>query len=141
MVDMSNLLGRVAGSVEPPKQLPPGDYIFRVLSVGPERISAAGNQMIDFLCQAETPVDVDHEQLDGVSFPVKMRHTMVVTENSLYRLSDFLIKHLGLPANEQLKDLITQTPGHIFRGTVIHQSGTKPGDDKLYANIGVTSAA
>lgn len=138
---MSALLGRVANSVEPPKQLPPGEYIFRVLSVGPERESSNGNAMIDFMCQAESPVDVDHEQLVGVEFQAKMRHTFVVTEKSLFRLTDFLIKHLGLPGEDKVSDLIQQAPGHVFRGSVTHTSSNKPGDNTLYANIGVTSAA
>jgi hypothetical protein len=141
MVDMSNLLGRVAGSVEPPKSLPPGEYIFRILSVGPDRETPNGNPAVDFMCQAETPIDIDPEQLAGVEFPAKIRHTFFVTEKSLFRLSDFLIKHLGLPADETLTNLIQQTPGHIFRGMITHASSSKPGDNTLYTNIGSTSAA
>lgn len=141
MVDMSNLLSRVAGAVEPPKQLPPGEYIFRVLSVGPDRETPNGNPAIDFMCQAESPVDVDHDQLAGIEFPVNIRHTFFVTEKSLFRLTDFLIKHLGLSPDESVKDLIGQTPGHVFRGTIVHRASNKPGDNSMFVNIADTSAA
>lgn len=148
MVDMTDILNRAASTVEPPKQLPAGQYLFRVMGYsdkdaeGKPLVTSNGNPRIEFQCQAETPIEVDSSQLEGVNFPVKMRHTFVVTENSLFRLVAFLSDHLGIPKdNNTVSGMLPQTTGHMFRGTVVHRSGTKPGDTNLYANISETFPA
>ena len=147
MVDMSSILGRAASTVEAPKALPPGDYLFRVMSYtdktqdGKPLVSQNGNPKLDFSVQAETALDVSPEALEGVNFPAKMYHRFTITEASLFRLVDFLT-HCGLSKEGQtVAEMLPQAVGATFRGTVVHQASTKPGDDRLYANIAQTGIA
>ena len=147
MTNMSSILARAASTVEPPKSLPPGDYLFRVMSYtdktqdGKPLVSQNGNPKLDFTVQAEAALDVSPEALEGINFPVKMYHRFTITEASLFRLVDFLT-HCGIPKEGQtVSEMLPQASGALFRGTVVHQASTKPGDDRLYANIAQTGVA
>lgn len=147
-MDMTNILNRAANTVEPPKQLPAGQYLFNVISYadkdeqGQLLRSSGGHQKVDFTVQAITPIEVDPAQLEGVNLPYRMRHSVVLTDNSLYRFVAFLEKHLGISGeNQNLVEMLQQSPGRQFRGTVVHRSGTRPGDTNLYANITETFPA
>lgn len=148
MADLSDILSRPVSSIEAPKQLPPGQYLFRVLGVntngadGKPLVSQAGNPKIEFNVQAEMPVEVDASMLTGINFPAKMRYTFTITENSAFRIANFLTDHLGFPKDtHSLSELIPLSIGKMFRGNVVHQASTKPGDNNLYANISETFAA
>lgn len=147
MADLSDILSRPVANIKAPKQLPPGQYMFRVLSVltkspdGRPLVTSNGNPKLEFQVQAEAPLEVDPSQLVDINFPVSMRYTFVVTENSAFRLVAFLTDHLGLPkGTSSLTELIPQSFGKMFRGTVVHQPSNKPGDNNLYANIVETFA-
>lgn len=147
MTNMTSILSRAASTVEAPKALPPGDYLFRVMSYtdktqdGKPLVSQNGNPKLDFTVQAETPLEVSPEALEGVTLPAKMYHRFTITENSLFRLVDFLT-HCGVQKEGQsVADMIPQSLGTVFRGTVVHQASNKPGDDRLYANIAQTGVA
>ena len=142
MTNMTNILNRAANTVEPPKQLPAGQYLFNVMSYadkddqGNLLTSSGGHQKVDFLVQAIAPLEVDPAQMEGVNLPFRMRHSMVLTDNSLFRFRAFLEQHLGVASeNMSLADMLKQAPGRQFRGTIVHRSGTRPGDTNLYANI------
>jgi len=148
MVDMTNLLSRPAAGVEPPKQLPVGQYLFRVTSVntkdqqGNPLTTQNGNAKVEFMVQAEAPIEVDPSSLEGVNCPAKSRLVFVVTENSLYRLVAFLGDHLKLPKEEHaVSQMIDMAPGNIFRGTIVHVPSTQPGNNSMYANISETFPA
>jgi hypothetical protein len=147
-MDMNAILSRAATSIEPPKQLPPGQYLFRVLQVehtdanGQPLVSSTGSPRFIFHVQAETPIDVDPSQLDGLTFPIKLRHNMYVTEASFFRFKTFLTDHLGQPAEGMdIKDLLLTAVGRMFRGSIIHQASSRPGDNSFYANISETFPA
>ena len=83
MTNMTNILNRAANTVEPPKQLPAGQYLFNVMSYadkddqGNLLTSSGGHQKVDFLVQAIAPLEVDPAQMEGVNLPFRMRHSMV----------------------------------------------------------------
>ena len=148
MVDMTNLLSRPASGVEPPKQLPVGQYLFRVTAVntkdaqGNPLVTQNGNAKVEFLVQAEAPIEVDQSSLEGIVFPAKSRLVFVVTENSLYRLVAFLGDHLKLPKEEHaVSQMIDMSPGNVFRGTIVHVPSNQPGNKSMYANISETVPA
>jgi hypothetical protein len=141
MVDMTDILSRPAKDVEPPKKIPVGIYLWTITKVhttdqnGQILRSAAGNQKIEFECETSVPVEVDPALLEGFHFPARLRLRFTITENSLYRFTQFLTEHLLLPNDLPVKDLINMATGRNFRGQVVHQPGTKPGDNNLYPNI------
>ena len=147
MTDMTDILSRPANQVEPPKRLPVGIYMFTVSKAittdnnGQILKSQNGNQKIEFECETSVPVEVDPALLEGFNFPAKLRLRFVITENSLYRFTQFLTEHLQLPSDLPVKDLIPLAVGRPFRGQVVHQPGTKPGDNNLYPNISDTFPA
>lgn len=147
MTDMTDILSRTANSVEPPKRLPVGIYMFTVMKAittdnnGQILRSQNGNQKIEFDVETSVPVEVDPSLLEGFTFPAKMRLRFTITENSLYRFTQFLTEHLGLPSDLPVKDLIPLSVGRPFRGQVVHQPGTKAGDNNLYPNITETMPA
>jgi hypothetical protein len=141
MVDMSDILSRAAKDVEAPKTLPVGIYLWVVTNVithdqnGNLLKSMNGNQKIEFECETSIPVEVDAEAIQGFHFPAKIRYRFTVTENSLFRLVQFLARDLGLPEDLPVRDLIPMATGRTFKGQVGHTPGSKAGDNKLYANI------
>lgn len=147
MTDMTDILSRPANKVEPPKRLPPGIYLWTVSKVittdnnGQPLKSMNGNLKIEFECETSIPIEVEASLMEGVNLPAKLRLRFVITENSLHRLTQFLCEHLGLPSELTVAELIPQAAGRTFRGTVVHQASTKPGDNNLYPNITETFPA
>lgn len=147
MTDMTDILSRPAGSIEPPKQLPPGQYLFRVIEGtskkpdGSPLMSSTGNQMVVFQCQAESPVAVDGD-LAGIEFPVQMPLRFAITPKTAFRFQTFLVDHLKQDAaGVSLADLIGTAAGKIFRGTVTHEASNQPGNNNLYASLRETFPA
>jgi hypothetical protein len=147
MTDMTDILSRPAGSIEPPKQLPPGQYLFRVLegqtkkADGTPITSSTGNQMVVFQCQAESPVAVDAD-LTGIEFPVKMPLRFALTAKTAFRFQTFLVDHLQQdPQGASLIELVSTAAGKLFRGTVTHEASNQPGNNNLYASLRETFPA
>lgn len=147
MTDMTDILSRPAGSIEAPKQLPPGQYLFRVLEGqtkkpdGSPLMSSTGNQMVVFQCQAESPVSVDAD-LTGIEFPIRMPLRFALTPKTAFRFQTFLVDHLRQGADgASLADLIGTATGKLFRGTVTHEASNQPGNNNLYASLRETFPA
>jgi len=141
MVDLTNILSRKADSFEPPKQLPPGGYLFRVKNFtgernGKEIKSASGNAGIDMEVEALQPLDgVEAEALAGIEFPKNMRHTFWMTEAAGFRLTQFLENSLKLQVKDRtLGDIIPDAQGAVFRGNVIHRPAQNDAS-RFYAEI------
>lgn len=142
MVDMTSLLSRKADEIEPPKQIPPGPFLFRVKDVKTDRKSSNDNPFIDFEVEAIQALDgVDSEALQGLELPYNMRHSYVVTEKSLFRVRDFCKNALGIAIDgRELGEVLKDSPGHVFRGNVTHRMSNQD-SSRFFAEISETFPA
>lgn len=111
--NFSDLLNTDADSVERPKPLPAGSYLCTVKGL-PEHGKSAKKQtpFVNFTLvpqQAMEDVDTDAlEEMGGLENKT-IRGTYYLTENSLWRLKEF-VEHCGLDTSgKKLSELIEQT--------------------------------
>jgi len=146
------ILDRPVSATERPKPLPPGQYAFVVQSYREDKSTKKQTEFIEFTCKCLGPLNeasVDQEALDHWASSksgekkkltdVTMKVTFYLTENSIYRLQDFL-EHLGFEVSEgnaSFKQMIAEAPGCQFVGTVTHES-SKDGQ-MTYANVTSTA--
>lgn len=139
--NFSSLLDRAPSEVERPKPLPAGSYV--TLIEGLPRYDKSTKKQTDyvefthrFLSSGEdveaTELDAALTSIDGTKKPlneVRMKNTFYLTENSLWRLKDFL-QHLGFDIESDeysLRDLVESTAGKqcgVFVKHVPSQDGT-----------------
>lgn len=137
------LLDRRADEIEKPKPLPIGTYSFVV-----------GNHDFGESAQKKTPYvqfevspraaleDVDESLLAEVANwqDRKMRLTYYLTDDALFRLTEFF-EHCGLDiAGQSLAELIPQAQGTMVNAYVKQQARENDPDD-FYAFIDVTTPA
>lgn len=123
-VDLSNLLGKRSDEIEKPKPLPIGNYGWLIKSHEIVESSQKKTPGVQFTVQPfEAKDDVDEDLLAEVKEPFKkqMKLTFWITEDSLWRLNDFL-QMLELGGNgETLEELIPETTGQQFVAKVKHE--------------------
>lgn len=165
--NFGKVLDRKASEVEPPKNLPPGSYIFLTRGVPVyDESSIKKTEFVRYTCVPQGPIkngdggnaDVDQEELDQaltkkngdkVAITSKaMRLDFYLTEEALYRLKNFL-RHCGweIPEedgeeNPDLPDMREMTNTNVnkrFGGYVTHEPA-RDGSDRMFANISRTFA-
>lgn len=143
-LSLEAILGKKAADVKPPAILPPGGYIWRILDYVTDRPAASGTPAVRFNCQAEMAHDIDPTVLAdaGVEFPHKMEHAFYITENSLFRLKEFLEKDLMIAENGRtIAEMLPETQGKLFRGNIIHRPGSGANAGKFFPNMSETHPA
>lgn len=138
--NFGSILDRPSGSIEPPKPMPVGEYVF-VIQGQPrqDKSERKGTEFVEFTCkpiQALDSVDQDALKEFGGLGEATQRLTFYLTEKSVYRLNQFILDDLQIDndgGETRLRELISQTPGAQFIGTIKHT----PSDDgkAVYANI------
>ena len=141
MPDFQELLNKKASEVEPPKALPAGVYQFQIEKSEFGKSRQKQTPFVEFMCRATEPFeDVDDESLEeygGLSDKSKLRITFYITEDSLFRLTNFF-EHLGLEEGDKsINELIPDCPGQVFLGTVSHELSQD--GETVYANISSTA--
>lgn len=150
--NFGNILNKPASQIERPKAIPIGNYIWLVQGLPRQDVSA--RKQTPFYEYTVKPLqateDVDQEALDealsrkdGTKKALgdfTQRLTFYITENSAYRLPEFL-KHCGLDVTDDevtVEQLAQQAGGCQFLGTIGHT----PSEDgeNVYANIVRTAA-
>lgn len=151
--NFSDILDRAPNEIEKPKPLPPGTYL-TVLQGVPRQDKSAKKQtpFVEFTHKiVSAGDDVDPEELDtALTAPdgskkslqeIQLRNTFYLTENSAWRLKDFL-KDCGFDVDtgdQSLREMIESSTGRSVNIYVKHepsQDGTS-----VFAQIGGTSAA
>jgi len=98
---------------------------------------------VEFRCTPVTPGDdVDMDALNLVTKwnEKTMRATFYLTDDSMFRLKDFL-QHCGLDTDgHTLGELIPETTNAMFSGYVEHTVSNKD-NETIFANIGSTAPA
>lgn len=146
---LSDILDKPATEIDRPKPLPSGHYLW--LTVGLPRYDKSKEKQTPFyeftLKCLQALDDVDEEALqewstkaDGTvknlnDFTTK--HTFYITEDSVYRLQDFL-EHLGIDREgKSIRQCIDETPNCQVVGSIVHKAS--PDGTSVYANIGKTA--
>lgn len=124
MADLSHLLGTKAGDVKKPKPFPVGHYLWAVNGFAVVESSKKKTPGIEFEVKMLEPMDdVDQEELAEVknANERKKRLTFWITEDSLWRLTDFL-DVLGVNDPERtIEELIPETVGCQFIAAIQHE--------------------
>jgi hypothetical protein len=146
MPDMDTILGRMASEVKPPMQVPVGDWIMRVTGYGttksdPQRWpkSSTGNDQVGFDLLVEVPIEIPDDFLVDFQLPHKWRTSFWLTDEALWRLTDFLSRVLKIDPNQPILDQLPHSQGKLFRGTVtqrMDKGPRQPGETpKMYSQI------
>lgn len=148
----SEILDRAPSEIEKPKPIPPGTYT--TILVGVPRQDKSAKKQTPFVEFSHKMIaageDVDQEALtEALTSPdgstralqdVTMKNTFYLTENSAWRLKDFL-KDCGFNTDDEsttLREMIEQSSGHTVNIHVKHE----PSQDgqTFFATVGGTSA-
>lgn len=148
-MSFEDILDKPATQIDRPKALPIGSYIWTIQGLPRvDKSAKKGTPFYEFTLKCAGALDdVDEEALaewakksDGTSrvlteFTTKL--TFYITEESLYRLQEFL-QHCGLEGDDKTtRQLIDETPNCQFVGYITHQ--TSQDGTNTFANISRTA--
>lgn len=137
------LLDKPSSEIERPKPLPQGTYICVVKGLPKQDVSSKKKtEYVEFTLQpiqAQDDVDAEELQAMGGLADKTIRDTYYITDNSLWRLKEFL-DNCGVPDDEgmSLRQRIAETPGKQV-GVFIKHTASDDGK-AVYANVGSTMA-
>lgn len=148
-MSFEDILNKPAAEIDRPKPLPVGTYQWLV--TGLPRFDKSKEKQTPFYefavkCQAALD-DVDEESLANWAEKANgerrqltdftTRLTFYITEDSIYRLQEFL-EHCGIDLDDKsIAQAVEETPNSSFIATIVH-SPSKDGST-VYANIGKTA--
>lgn len=139
----ASVLDMPASDIERPKPLPVGSYVCVVQ--GQPKIDKSSKKQTEYveytLKLLEALNDVDTDALDAVG-GIQEKFTKVtfyLTENSVYRLKEFL-EHCGVDMEEEgsLRQYIAEAPGKQVVAHIIHEASQD--GDAVYARVKNTTA-
>lgn len=138
-----SLLSRPAASIERPKPLPVGTYLATVGSHRFDKSAKKGTDFVEFelnIVQPQEDVDAEALVAFGSVTGKKQRLTFYVTEDSLWRLTEFL-KTLDLVADEtsSIEELLPQTANRPVLAKIKHTPSEN--GEVIYAEIASTMRA
>ncbi len=129
MASFQDVLNKPAADVKPPEPLPPGTYL--CLVDGPGEFGKIGKNQTDCInfklkpMQAQGDVDPGtlQQSLNGASLQDKtIRHRLFITEESVWRLKQFL-EHLGIEeGTKSLGEMIPEAQGKQVIVTLGHRA-------------------
>lgn len=126
---LSAILGKQASDVQPPVPLPNGLYVVQVTDYEYKaELGQNKNPALDFSFKVTTPVDVDPSECE---LPKTMRNTFWLTEQSLYRLKDFLAETLKIESEGRtLEDMLPEAKNRMCQAEIVQAAYTPQGSDK-----------
>lgn len=127
MASFADILNKKVDEVERPKPLPAGTYLGIVEglpdigTIGQNNTPKADIKIK--LLQAEDDVDQDALKELGDRFPgISLRHRLFLTEDSAWRVKQFLEDHLGLDGTgKTLGELFNEAAGNQVKVVVKHR--------------------
>lgn len=142
--DFASILSQRSESIERPKPVPVGTYAAMVEGIPEMRnIGKKDTPAAEFSFKLIAPgPDVDTTALTemGGLTDKKLRKPFFLTEESLYRLKEFLVDHLGIDEGKKsIGELISESPNRSVTVVVSHRLS----EDKsqVYAEIKSTARA
>lgn len=150
--NFSSILDRPATEIEKPKPLPVGTYLTRVVGLPRyDKSAKKGTDFIEFTHVLVSPgEDVDAEELstylsrkDGSTkslSEITMKNTYYLTEDSAWRLHQFLFEHCGFDPDESTLRQAAESTANV---EVYITVGHEPSMDgtSVFARIKGTAAA
>jgi hypothetical protein len=149
MTTFQDILNKPASSIESPKPLPVGTYLWLV--EGQPRFDKSSKKQtpfVEFTCRCLQPQgDVDTQALAELPSAIgsSKKMTFYLTEDAAFMLmnkdGNGFLNHLGISADQPLGQAISQAPGNQFLGTIRHRSNTndQTGEVRIFAEIGQTA--
>lgn len=135
------LLDKKADDVEQPKTLPMGTFNWAILEHRFDESAKKKTPFIEFTVSPRGALeDVDEDLLAECTNwqDKKMRLTFYLTDDSLYRLKEFM-EHCGIDlTGRTIAEGIPETQGAMFNGYVTHEPSMND-PEKVYANITKTA--
>ena len=136
------LLDKPASDVERPKPLPQGSYHCIVKGLPRfDKSSKKQTEFVEFTLQpTEAGEDVDADDLAAMGGIANktIRATYYITEDSLWRLKDFLA-HCGIEESGSLRNMIEETPNCQVIAFIKHRASE---DGKsVFAELAKTASA
>ncbi len=138
--NFGSVLDKPTDSIERPKPIPQGTYTLAVQGMPRfDKSTKKQTEYVEFTCkilQAGDDVDADElKEMGGISDKT-LKHTFYLTENSIYRLKEFLLDDLKLDEEDTLRPMIEKAVGAQFLAQIKHT----PSDDgkSVYSNIATT---
>lgn len=143
MVDFASILNKPLDDIAPPKPFPAGSYLCIVK--GLPRFDKSTKKQTDFVEFTLQPIqaldDVDEEELEafGGLTDKTLRTVYYLTENSIYRLKDFII-HCGVDASGKTPaQAINEIPGSHVIAHVKHRNSED--GERIFAEVSSTASA
>lgn len=138
--NFGSVLDKPTTEIERPKPIPQGTYVFAIQGMPRfDKSTKKGTEFVEFTCkilQAGEDVDPEELQAMGGIADKTLKHTFYLTENSIYRLKEFLIDDLRIEEEATLRPMIEKAVGAQFMAQIKHT----PSDDgkSVYSNIAST---
>lgn len=138
--NFGSVLDKPTTDIERPKPIPQGTYTLAVQGMPRfDKSTKKQTEFVEFTCkilQAGEDVDADELKEMGGIADKTLKHTFYLTENSIYRLKEFLIDDLKLEEEDTLRPMIEKAIGAQFLAQIKHT----PSDDgkSVYSNIAST---
>lgn len=136
-----------ADAVEKPKPLPEGTYELQILGFKFDESGQKKTPFVEFTCGVMANVSADADELEKAGGtnkangnPKELRLTFYITDDSKWRLAQFLKEHLGIGEMPMLEAIKEHSQGKRFIGQVEHSANDKDPEAPPYANIKKTAA-
>jgi hypothetical protein len=143
MPNFGDILTKTAESIERPPLPPKGTYVL-VVTKAPDKQDRGEYEAVDFPMKAVRPTeDVDADELKAFGSPnnILVRKSFLFNtkdeaafKNTEFNLRNFLVEHLGLPADLTLKELMTMSVGKQCLG-VIDYRPNKENPEIIYTDL------
>lgn len=137
-----SVLDTPAGDIERPKPAPVGSYVCVVQ--GQPKIDKSSKKQTEYVEYTLKPLealdDVDEDALDAWGIKDKtFRITFYITENSIYRLKEFL-QHCGIEMEDDgsLRQYVAEAAGKQIVAHIIHEPSQD--GETIYAKVKNTTA-
>lgn len=149
MASFADILDKPATEIDRPKPLPVGEYVWSIQGLPKfDKSKEKQTPYYEFSVKCISALDsVNEEDLqdwakksDGTMRSLTdfvTRITFYITEDSLYRLQEFLVHCDAAEDDISTRQAIDNTPNHQFVGSITH-TASKDGTS-VYANIGKTA--
>jgi hypothetical protein len=138
--EIAALLSTPASEIKPPAPLPAGPYIGTVNAYEFKTSAQKQTPFVRYTVNLSGPAPGNDADLSEIEFPRQLRMDFYLTPTSLFRLTDFHVKVLGLPETNTVQENITLAIGRSAVFNVVLKASSKPNDSTLYPEISGAAA-
>lgn len=139
MPDFSNILTKAVDDFKPPVALPPGSYSCIIKSHKLEEIGKNKTPGVIVILGIMAPMaDVDQAELEKIEEWQKreLRATFWLTEDSVYRLGEFLKNDLQMNTEgRSLDEVLSEIDGKTVTVFTQHRMTTEGNKQRVYSDI------